>query len=274
MNKNIEKRVFLVGCPRSGTTLLQSLLAAHPKITSFPESDFLAGVTSLKPLLRRFGIARRRASENFSSALRKIDCGHLEHHKPKFSFLLKNYVQSFVSVLDEATLEQSKKIWIEKTPRHLHFVEEIERAVPDAKFIHIVRNGSDVVASMYEVTHEYPEIWDGVRDIDRCISRWVNDVRLSKGYVNRHNHTLTQYENLVTEPERFLRELCNFIGVEFVSKMLSDYSSASQKVISKHEAWKSSVENPISSANSRKFYKIFNAEERDYILQRTNFLEL
>ena len=57
-----KQRIFLVGCPRSGTTLLQSLLAAHPDITSFPESHFFRHLIDNRRWLHRtFGIASKRA---------------------------------------------------------------------------------------------------------------------------------------------------------------------------------------------------------------------
>ncbi|MGL4503377.1 MAG: sulfotransferase family protein, partial [Planktothrix sp.] len=49
MDQIIKNRIFLVGCPRSGTTLLQSLLAAHPQIASFPESHFFQSLAPAQP---------------------------------------------------------------------------------------------------------------------------------------------------------------------------------------------------------------------------------
>jgi hypothetical protein len=66
------------------------------------------------------------------------------------------YTKAFIKILDEITLENGKSSWLEKTPEHLGQINYIERWVQRAKFIHIIRNGDDVVASLYEVAQKYP----------------------------------------------------------------------------------------------------------------------
>lgn len=269
----IRARVFLVGCPRSGTTLLQSLLTAHPQIASFPESHVLPEIVANRPLFRRVGVATSKAQKNFAQVLHTLGLEHLQHHKPKVGVFTKEYVRSFVKVLDEATLQQGKDVWLEKTPRHLHYVESIEASAPSAKFIHIIRNGSDVVASLYEVTHKHAEVWGGPRDIDRCISRWLQDVQLSKENLQKPNHLLVRYEDLVEETKATLESVCTFVGVPFTKSMLSDYQNASEKVLAPGETWKASVQQPISNANSKKFVELFSPEQREYILERISAMQ-
>lgn len=67
----IEGRFFIVGFPRSGTTLLQSLLAAHPQIASFPESYFFPNAVEKKGL-RILGISSLKAKENLQKFLNNI----------------------------------------------------------------------------------------------------------------------------------------------------------------------------------------------------------
>ncbi|MEL7003491.1 MAG: sulfotransferase, partial [Bacteroidota bacterium] len=67
------KRVFLVGCPRSGTTLLQSRLATHPCVESFPESFFYNYFVPSKKILANLGIASRWCKPKFLEFLENID---------------------------------------------------------------------------------------------------------------------------------------------------------------------------------------------------------
>lgn len=91
MRDPIQARLFLVGCPRTGTTLIQSLLAAHSQIASFPESHLL---------------------------------------------------------LAGGGTRWGQTIWLEKTPLHLLYIKQFEQFIPGVKFIHLLRNGADVVASL------------------------------------------------------------------------------------------------------------------------------
>ena len=140
-----------MGCPRSGTTILQSLLAAHPEVISFPESKFFHYL--LDDQLA--GKLPSRMEAFFKDEIKRPE-------------LLKNFDDSqtvetkaswFVGVLDGLAAEQNKSIWLEKTPEHIYFIDDIERFLPDAKFIHILRNGMDTIASLYEATCSLNELW-------------------------------------------------------------------------------------------------------------------
>jgi hypothetical protein len=162
-------------------------------------------------------------------------------------------------------LENGNKFWLEKTPQHLHYIKPIERYIKNTKFIHIVRNGEDVVASLYEVTHKYPKIWGGPRTIDQCIKRWIEDVKITIKYISRRNHLAIKYEELVDDPKRIIRQACDFIGVEFDQAMLKKYSGIASELLVKGENWKQEVKRSIENNNGKKFFSVFNNKEREYV---------
>lgn len=269
----IEKRIFIVGCPRSGTTILQSLLAAHPKITSFPESHFFAN-TCRVPILNSLGLVSPKSKEKFQDWLIDIEKEDLGHIIPKKSILVKEYVSSFITILDILTIRRNKTIWIEKTPRHLHYIDIIEKYVPDANFIHIVRNGEDVVASLYDVTHKHPEKWGGKRDINQCVNRWNDDINITKKYANKQNHFIVQFDEILRNADSCLKELCKFIDVEFDDSMLKGHSSESEKLILKSETWKESVKSGLKKETDKKIDQLFDEKQKEYIrnnLENINF---
>ncbi|NET61775.1 MAG: sulfotransferase [Symploca sp. SIO2E6] len=270
MKFNRKQRIFLVGCPRSGTTLLQSLLAAHPLIHSFPESKFFDYLyPDYEPKRRRFWLASRRARAQFNKFLTEIGREELRDRLPWYAILASQYTRSFLSLLDTLTQEQGKSIWIEKSPPHLRRIEYIQKLVPNAQFIHILRNGIDVVASLYEVTHKYPKsVWGQPWSIDKCINWWMTDIQISLSYQDQPSHILVKYEELVAQPQSVLSSLCQFINVPFEETMLQEYSKVAQQVSLAREPWKASVGNQIQNANSTKFYQLFNEEQRQYILNR------
>lgn len=256
---HIHFRSFLVGCPRSGTTLLQSLLAAHPGISSLPETHFIAYVAPGRPWLRRLGIASRNAplaTERLETLI-----GH-QVRRPTLP-LISNYVDSFVRALDRYTLEKQGMGWLEKTPRHLHCVELLSKYVRRFRCIHILRNGKDTIASLHHVSQHHPETWTGTQTLDDCISRWKKDVRRSLGYLNDGSHFLLRYEQLVQDPEPTLRDLCNFLGIHYFPEMLSTYSNTLNSLITDHEPWKENTKKPIEIRSSTKFHTYLDSHERD-----------
>jgi hypothetical protein len=246
IKKTIQKRVFLVGCPRSGTTLLQSLLAANSQVSSFPESHFFEKLFSGWRLLYLCGIASRGA-------------------KPRWK--LRQYVRSFVYIFDKITLEYGRTFWLEKTPGHVQHVREIEQLVPSAKFVHILRNGADNIASMYEVAQRYPESWSKwYGTLDQCIARWIKDARISRACDGLENHRVIEYNRLVESSEEVLRELCQFIGLTFEPGMLENYTSSAAQLILKKEKWKSAVYETIQKISLSKFDTFLDSWQREYIL--------
>ena len=264
------QRLFLVGCPRSGTTLLQSLLAAHSDIVSFPESHFYTTVVSSRLVWRQLGLASPRARSKFSSFLDMIGHPELHTYLARFAVSTRQYSRAFIAVLDTVARQQNKQVWLEKTPRHLNYIDHIHALVPSAKFIHLVRNGEDVIASLYEVANQHPEVWRGLPggNLDRCIDRWIQSIRLSQRYVGTPQHTLVQYEHLVQDPSQVTKALCQFIGVPFEPQMLERYADSATHLILPFETWKQSVNSAIQSDRKRKFDTIFSDAQKRHISSR------
>lgn len=275
MQSGLKCRIFLVGCPRSGTTLLQSFLSAHPDIASFPETHFFRYLISSWPWVRFLGIVSLSRRRHLKEIVQELAKNRIEEFRyDENQLLVRKQARVFVSLLDDLSNKQGKKIWIEKTPRHLHYISNIENIVEGVKFIHIVRNGPDVVASLFEVTRKYPNIWGGARSIDQCISRWVEDIKINLKYLKKNNHMLVRYEWLADDPSFVLEEICGFIGIPFDNKMIQEYGVAAKKVIGDGELWKKSVTQPIKCANATKFFKLFDADQRHYIIDRLSAFNL
>ncbi|HEX7023103.1 MAG TPA: sulfotransferase [Trueperaceae bacterium] len=263
----ISTRAFLVGCPRSGTTLLQSLLAAHPQVASFPETHFFSQVVSDHRWLRALGLASPDAAGRFADIVKELGCAGARSG-PARALFVRQYTRMFTEVLDGATVAQGKSVWLEKTPSHLHYVARIERLVPEARFIHLIRNGSDVVASLYEVTHQHPEVWGGPRSIDACLTRWIRDRRRSEACQGKPNHLLVHFEQLVQQPGPLLQELCRFLHVAYNPDMLRYYPRASEQLVRPGEEWKAAVRGSIRNPNAEKFRSVFDRAQQAYILDR------
>lgn len=263
-----KTRFFLVGCPRSGTTLLQSLLAAHPEVCSFPESHFFLTLVPNRKILRQLDLHVRNVKPCLEQFLNSIHRPDLISQMPKFSLFNYQYAHQFISILDQIANDQNKSIWIEKTPGHLHYIDYLEKLNIEAKFIHILRNGTDVIASFYELAQQYPQNWGTGWTLERCVDRWLNDIQISLSYRNKPNHKIVRYEQLVDQTEAILIELSQFMQIEFDPQMLQGYNTVAQQVSLAHEPWKKAVRKKIQNTNSRKFYQVFNEQQQQYICER------
>lgn len=285
-----RKRIFVVGVPRSGTTMVQGMLNAHPDIVSFPESHFFSFATydlrfrmygdlaprqgsltgaRLHRLRGRFSIWRGKSNpylrERIALFLERAD---LQGHAPRFAALpdrIAPLAREFIAVLDEAAGDGH---WVEKTPHHAFFTDLIERHVPGACFIHVIRRGEDALASIMDAAQKYP-LWrrmhvDGENTIPRLTALWNRSVMASIAQRDKPNHLIFSYEAIVADPERHSHLLNTFLDLPRQAN-ISGFDTFS--ILAKgEEPWKMNMGNTIRPSAS-KFEAIFSAQERDRIRQ-------
>ncbi|MEG4205080.1 sulfotransferase [Microcoleus sp. Pol7_A1] len=253
------KRIFLLGCPRSGTTMLQSLLAAHPEVISFPESKFFHYL-----LYNKFaGKLPGRMEAFFKDEINRPEL--LQDFDDSQTVATK--VSWFVGVLDGLAAEQNKSIWLEKTPEHIYFIEDIQRFLPDAKFIHILRNSMDTIASLHEATRSSHDLWGSGWDLNHCITRWKEAMLISHKYAKKSNHILVNYEEIVDNKVNKLKDICDFMGVAYDEKMLKLYQEKAVN-LSLNLPWHQGIEREVESNNNHKYHKIFTKNEIKSILDK------
>ena len=287
MTARIKARAFLIGCPRSGTTLLQSMLFAHSEIFSFPETHFFKFLFAVDEQLtqrrQREGLRRKLAAlvrqpmlmlgmvDTWTTAkawehmrfLQDFDPAVIGHSKS-----LRYHALAFVKLVDEASLRAGETMWVEKTPDHLFCVKRIQHYISDAVFIHIARTGPDNVASLVDAGKKYPHAWgkESPLLIDLAIRRWNIAMRESLQYRGDPKHYFVKYEELISEPVKTLQGLCSFLGCEFEHNMIEDQSEKFSKLIRDDEPWKSENLGPIRRTTNSKFGEIFSPKWQEYIV--------
>jgi hypothetical protein len=265
------KRVFLVGCPRSGTTLVQALVASHPDVVSFPETHFFRSLSPRSRVPRRLGLASPRA-------LRRLGEFTVELGRPELAerlspaLTVRGATRTFVRLLDGLAHEHQAETWLEKTPAHLHHIGRITRLVSGARFVHVVRNGEDVVASLYQVTREYPDVWGGPRSLDDCVDRWLRDVEITRRFTDHPHHLVVRYEEAVEQPERVLERLCRFLDLDFDEAILTNQQAAAAQVVLRSEPWKQRARLRPALLSGRKFDELLDNRQRRYVSQRLHDL--
>lgn len=248
------------------------MVGAHPSLVTFPETHFWMDTVPFRRILRPFKIYGRKEIQVIER--------YLESHSypkeilsdisgPYYSTV--NWSSVLCRVLDSITPETVEG-WVEKTPRHLHYIDLIDRSAPDLHFIHIIREGKDVVASLYEVSNKHPEHWYGAKSIDECINRWISDVEKSKRYLDHPRHEFVRYETLAQQPEAALKRMTEFLELPYHPDMIQSHREEAGRIIEDKESWKEA--NVAGRGKVDKFKRNFSTDEQKYIMERTEPVDL
>jgi hypothetical protein len=250
--RGIDRRIFVVGFPRSGTTLVQSLLASHGALTSFTESHFfwkhftrapwlpapvLKGNPShrVREFLAENGEAPPDAADWFAGKGRWT-----LRVWPLLPFQTRPVARRLLRVLDELTARRGRSGWVEKTPMHLYFVPFLERvsgAGQQTHFVHVIRDGLEAAASL----HEASRTWERHYDLAECARRWNRDVSLSLRRVGSPVDHFVFYEELVSRPERALAALLARLGLPAEPGLPARLAHVTSPIVTAMEPWKVGV---------------------------------
>lgn len=255
-NAGVQQRVFVVGCPRSGTTLLQSFLAAHPAVHSFPETHFF---------YRLPASAAAPVGPDLVADLPQV-AGFLGRPDTVWppQPTVRAAVDTFLATADAVTVAAGATAWVEKTPANLYAIDLIEALVPGARFVHILRDGADVVTSLCA----HAAGWGSSYTVDQALDLWSECIAISEGHRGRPGHHLVGYADLAQHPEATLREVCAAVGLDHDPAMVSGRAEAARGLIKDFETWKGANVGPLEYAPRARFAHAFDAGTRARIEQR------
>ena len=222
----------IVGSPRSGTTLLRLMIDAHPEIASPPETGFL----DLGPELIE-GPAGPR--ENFLHRLT-----HYPADAPNWPdfHLDAEALRAAVAAIEPFDLSEAlrafyrlyaarfgKSRWGEKTPMYCLRMDVIEQVLPEARFIHVVRDGRDVAVSLRE------QWFSPGHDIAIQADYWRSNVLTAHRLgASRRHYMEVRYEDLIHDTQAELRRVSGFLGVGYHDCMLDYHRNACARLAEHH----------------------------------------
>jgi len=205
--------IVLGGCGRSGTTLLRMMLDSHRRICCGPESSvFRRRALNPESLAERFGFPPAEVQAIYDRA----------RSRPQF-------IDEFAALCLHKT---GKARWAEKTPRNISRIAEIFRCFPEARFVHVLRDGRDVACSLR--THPRHRVENGKlipldtwKPIAGCARRWRDDIEGSRPFWGDPRFHTVRYEDLALDPRPVLEKLMNFLGEPWDEAMLAHAGTGS-----------------------------------------------
>lgn len=221
---------FIVGSPRSGTTLLRLMLDSHPQLAIPPETGFLPGA-----LGSLFGNdARKRHS--FSQALINfpprapgwrdfgIEADTLMRELQRITpFQVDAAIRCFYRLY---AARFGKERWGDKTPAYGRHMRMIEKVLPEACFIHIIRDGRDVALSLRH-------LWFAPgADMTALARQWRRDICVTRRQsLGCRRYMELRYEDLVRDLETCLRDVCDFIEIDYDRAMTTYHRRAATRLL-------------------------------------------
>jgi hypothetical protein len=218
--KDEDQPFFIVGSGRSGTTLLRMILASHSRLAIPPETYFL------DPLLKRLPTARaltrdevERAVAIVTGSIRWADMDiATEAYRAEASAHPEPHLRDLIEIVYRAHLKrEGKSRWGDKTPAYIRIVPQLAALYPEARFIHLMRDGRDVAKSFQSVG------WYGPL-LNRNMGEWLEAAELDARWRRMpfaDRMLLVRYEDLVRDTENSVRKICAFLGEDYEPGMLA-----------------------------------------------------
>ncbi|MFT6882558.1 MAG: protein-tyrosine sulfotransferase [Marinoscillum sp.] len=223
-DQNFDQPFFIFGSGRNGSTMLNRMLNGHGELF-LPSEQYFLGNSIIKFKLYNFLIWRDLV-KIITGELLPSTGSHTWDFGPDevFQALNESSDKSLQQLIDTiyrvyGNKSQSFSKWGDTTPLNTFYIPEIYSVFPRAKYIFLVRDGRDVVAS-YKKGGEY---LGKLSDPIIAANHWMNSIEKYDWLAKRNEVKCVQYEDLVHDPIKILSEICHFLGVDFQESMLDFY---------------------------------------------------
>ena len=211
---------FIVGSGRSGSTLLRVILANHARISIPPETWFVLD------LVRKFSANQPLTAKQQLEAIEMVT----SHYRWPDLNIQTDELKGWVGLQEEPSLRgfletiyqqyarrEGKDVWGDKTPPYVNILPELSDLFPEARFIHLVRDGHDVSKSFQKMGTYGPALYANASEWKKSI----NAFRSASARDSIKSRTIEiRYEQLVLDTVPTINRICDFIGIEFAPTML------------------------------------------------------
>jgi hypothetical protein len=228
-----DSPVVVLGVSRSGTTLLKEMLDRNPSLAIPPESYFIPQLWDRHgewPDPERFVADVGRLARVREWGVSPADVRVRISGQPTFADAIQAVYRAYAQ-------RRGKRRFGDKTPSYMQRLDVLERAFPDAQYVHLVRDGRDAGLSFIEMRRRPRFNWARPRGLAAFAAQWRREVegarRFGRGPAAGRYLEL-RYEDLLADPESTLRGLCAFLGLEFDSEMLDYHRTQGARLLVDH----------------------------------------
>ncbi len=265
--------IFLVGCPRSGTTYLQKLLASHSQIITGQESRIFSHY--IGPQVRDWEMMIK--PENTGRGAVGLGCylSVAEFYK---------YIEQSLSILLQPIISklEANIFFVEKTPYHALYLKEIIHFLPEAKILHLVRDPQQVISSILSASQTWGSGW-APSSIELATQMWldhVESVNEFKDKINEHQFYELRYEDLLPDGKTtFTQLLESFLQLDTEESNIDQiFQLNTKEAMQKGQGFQIPIwgayakqmgthhKDPLSFYGDHKNQYVLNQEEIKYIL--------
>jgi hypothetical protein len=258
------------------------MLARHPDVYSLPETAYFATLfarlksrwgdhdAKSRPqrLVHRAGFARHRARDALVDLQKQLGTPFRAWPGPIRSV---SCARRFIRTLDRVAAQAERSMWLEKTPHHLLYIPEIEQHVPDARFIHVIRPGIDVMASVIDANMRFTGNHAFLGDINLWVQRWNRAMTIHHSYLGKPGHHVIALEDLARDPQAEWSRLCRFLDLQAHAPMPQACDQPIADLQS--EPWKLGAISGLPSTPERKAESLFGPRLRQWLLEQTGAYE-
>jgi hypothetical protein len=219
------KHIVIGGMQRSGTSLLRAVVGSHTK-TSIYQMEL--------PFWTHWSLVHNGKDLSFDKAALILDeiLGHFTVTDIAVKFSRELLLKELKALGSKIQVAQIYQVFLEyyrylhqsefvglKTPRNELHADEIFKAFPNTKFLHIIRNPLDQAVSISNAKQKF---WGGKQNHFQNIYDWETSVEAAKRNKEKYgqNYMALTYEDLVTNHEQVLPEMCAFLGVDYEPEMI------------------------------------------------------
>lgn len=249
---DIERPVVICGVGRSGTSLLQSMLNAHPGLCFPPETHVFRRYVAPPATRRRWerlGAAAFEAVLQRDEDFARAGVPARELLRPESGRGLDT-ARVFRRLLARVAAREGKVRVGDKDPRSLEELAAWKREFPRARIVHVVRDPRDVLLSRTKAA------WSAARPWWAHILICREQLRRGRARGRRmfgEAYLEVRYEELLAEPRATLERVCAHVGIDFDEGML-DFGDAARKLVDARElAWKKETLGPLLAGNTEKW---------------------
>ncbi len=198
--------IFIFSLPRSGSTLLQKMIATHEQVATAPEPWILIPVLGAIRTGGQFSEnSHSMTSQAIQDFIQKMPAGMDDYHQAVRSFVISLYEKK----------SGNAKYFLDKTPRYHVYADEIIRIFPEGKFIFLFRHPLAVFASILETwraAHLFRyDLYTGLPSL------------IDASEKNAGSCLSIRYEELIENPEKEISKICDYLEIEYDARMVADY---------------------------------------------------